>query len=265
METINIDIKPSNKETIQETDKLLDMSSIFNYKILSTLKNKDIELKPNFELAFFLAKKDKTDFIYNTSALEGNPMTYPEVETLLDGITVGGHKLSDEHQILNQNKSIKVLFELIKENTFKIDYETVCKLHEKVANEEALSWGEFRKSGVNIGGTDYKPPRADDLKEIFNNGIKELEKQKDIIIKAISYFLFGAINQFFYDGNKRTSRLMMNGILLSNGYPILNIKAKDKLEFNIKMIEFYNSKDIQPILDYLVNYYIEQNKDNGFI
>ncbi len=50
-----------------------------------------------------LDEKDKVDFIYNTSALEGKAMTYPEVETLLDGITVGGHKLSDEQQILNQN------------------------------------------------------------------------------------------------------------------------------------------------------------------
>jgi Fic family protein len=265
MENIKIDTKQKNKETLEESSKLLNMSEMLNYKILSTLQSKHVELKPNSELAFFLARKDKTDFIYNTSALEGNPMTYPEVETLLEGITVGGHKLSDEQQVLNQNKSVKVLFEMIKNNVFKIDYETVCKLHEKVANEEALSWGEFRKSGVNIGGTDYKPPRADDLKEIFDNGIQELEKQKDIITKAISYFLFGAINQFFYDGNKRTSRLMMNGVLLSNGYPILNIKAKDKLEFNTKMIEFYNSKDMQPILDYLISYYIEQNKDNGFI
>ena len=216
------------KEQVNKSVELLDMSSIFNYKILSTLKNNNSELKPNFELAFFLAKKDKTDFIYNTSALEGNPMTYPEVETLLDGITVGGHKLTDEHQILNQNKSITLLFKMIKENTFKIDYETICKLHEKVAKEEALMWGAFRTNGVNIGGTDYKPPKADDLNEIFEKGIIELNKINNTPIKAISYFLFGAINQFFYDGNKRVSRLMMNGILLSNGYPIVNYPtAKD--------------------------------------
>jgi len=31
-----------------------------------------------------IAKKDKIDFVYNTSALEGNAMTYPEVQTLLE-------------------------------------------------------------------------------------------------------------------------------------------------------------------------------------
>ncbi len=51
----------------------------------------------------------------------------------------------------------------------------------------------------------------------------------------------------------------MNGILLDNGYPILNIKAKDKLEFNTKMIEFYNSGDYVTMLEYLGAYYEAQN------
>ena len=245
-------------------NQISNMSKLFNHNSISTLHTISEKFKPNFKLAFFLAKKDKTDFIFNTSALEGNPMTYPEVETLLDGVTVGGHKLSDEQQILNQNKSVTLLFEMIKDNRFEVNHEIVCKLHEKVANEEALSWGKFRDSGVNIGGTDYKPPHANELKDIFENGIREIEQIEDVIIRAITYFLFGAINQFFYDGNKRTSRLMMNGILLSNGYPILNIKSKDKLAFNTIMLEFYNSKNIEEALSFLLNYYISQNKDNGF-
>lgn len=60
------------------------------------------------------------DYIFNTSALEGNAMTYPEVETLLDGITVGGHKVSDAHMILNQNNSVKLLFNLIESNKFDL-------------------------------------------------------------------------------------------------------------------------------------------------
>jgi Fic family protein len=214
---------------------------------------------PNKNLSFSLAKKDKIDFIYNTSALEGNAMTFPEVQTLLEGITVGGHKLSDEQQILNQNRSVNLLFELIEKSEFRIDKPTLLKLHGKVAEEEAITWGELRTSGVNIGGTDYLPPKADELSIIFEEGVKEINKIVHPIVKAITYFLFGAKSQFFFDGNKRTSRLMMNGILLDNGYPILNIKAKDKLEFNKVMIEFYDNDDINKAIEYLVNYYIKQN------
>jgi len=52
-----------------------------------------------------------------------------------------------------------------------------------------------------------------------------------------------ARNQFFYDVNKRTGRLMMNGILLSTGYPALNLSANRKLEFNELMMRFYETGD----------------------
>jgi len=117
---------------------------------------------------------------------------------------------------------------MIESDTFMVDKNTICKLHFEVSKEEALSWGEFRDANVNIGGAEYLPPKFEILQDIFLKGIKELQNINDPILKAITYFLFGARMQFFFNGNKRTSRLVMNGILLSSGYPLLNIKAKDK-------------------------------------
>jgi len=219
--------------------------------------------KPNPDLAFYLAKKDKIDFVYNTSALEGNAMTYPEVQTLLEGVTVGGHKLSDEQQILNQNKSVDYLFMLIENKSFKLDMDTFTKLHSFVAKEEALKWGVFRESSVNIGGTDYQVPHADLLEDIFTTGIEEIKKVNHPIVRAIAMFLFAAKCQFFYDGNKRTSRLMMNGMLIEAGYPILNIKAKYRLKFNSMMLDFYNRDNIAPIIVFLLAYYTKQNEKFG--
>jgi Fic family protein len=216
--------------------------------------------EPNQALAFYLAKKDKIDFVYNTSALEGNAMTYPEVQTLLEGITVGGHKLSDEQQVLNQNRSVDYLFELIETKSFTLDMDIFASLHAFVAKEEALRWAVFRESSVNIGGTDYEVPHADTLEALFDDGIEEIKKISHPIISAITMFLFAAKCQFFYDGNKRTSRLMMNGILVEAGYPILNIKAKDRLDFNRMMVKFYDGDDIAPSIAYLMEYYIKQNR-----
>lgn len=231
-----------------------------NSQLINTIDTTKLNIfTPNKNLSFSLAKKDKIDFIYNTSALEGNAMTFPEVQTLLEGITVGGHKLSDEQQILNQNRSVNLLFELIEKNEFIIDKYTFLKLHDKVAEKEAMTWGEFRVSGVNIGGTDYIPPQASELDSIFEDGSNEIKMIIHPIVRALAYFLFGAKNQFFFDGNKRTSRLMMNGILLDNGYPILNIKAQDKLEFNKAMIEFYDNDNTNETIVYLRDYYIKQN------
>ena len=230
---------------------------MFDTKRLNSIK---IDLTPDKEYALFIAKKDRVDFIYNTSALEGCALTYPEVETLLDGVTVGGHKLSNEQMILNQNRAVQLLFEMVQHNKFDLKKEMVCDLHYKLAFEEALSWGVFRDGNVNIGGTSYLPPDFKELDTIFEDGIKKLNQIKSPIIRAICYFLFGAKMQFFYDGNKRVSRLIANGILLSNGYLPLNLKVKDKLEINKQMIKLYESEDCMESLEYFLEYYIEQNK-----
>jgi len=219
------------------------------------------DITPNYELNIFLAKKEKIDYIYNTSALEGNVMTFPEVQTLLEGITVGGHKLSDEQMILNQNRSVNLLFDLINNKKFSLSKKICLKLHNKVSKEEALEWGKFRSNNVRIAGTEYIPPKATKLNEIFEYNSKKLKKIIHPINKAIIYFLLGAKNQYFYDGNKRVSRLMMNGELLNNGYCLLNIKVKDKLEFNKMMISYYDTNDIINALKYLSNYYINQIKE----
>ena len=232
---------------------------MFNPEQINQLKSPSKAYIQDKKYVLAMAKKDKIDFVFNTSALEGNVMTYPEVQTLLEGITVGGHKLSDEQQILNQNRSVNLLYEMLANATFNISKDTLCLLHSEVAKEEALSWGFFRDANVNIGGTQYIPPNSNQLDDIFDDGMQKLQKIQDPILKALTYFLFGARTQFFFDGNKRTSRLMMNGILLSSSVPILNIKAKDKLRFNQEMLAFYDSENYRDALRYLCEYYDKQN------
>ena len=68
------------------------------------------------------------------------------------------------------------------------------------------------------------------LNLVFENGLQEINKISNPIEKAFTFFLFGALNQFFFDGNKRTSRYMMNGILMSNGLDAVSIPVSRKHE-----------------------------------
>ena len=68
-------------------------------------------------------------------------------------------------------------------------------------------------------------------------------KAIDIYDRAIHLFLTMARYQFFYDVNKRMGRFIMNGLLLSQGYPAINLPAKRQLEFNQSMLHFYQSGD----------------------
>lgn len=59
--------------------------------------------------ALFIARKLHTDFVFNMAQYENNPFTYPEVKTTLEGITVSGHKLTDQAQILRISAGWKEL------------------------------------------------------------------------------------------------------------------------------------------------------------
>jgi hypothetical protein len=58
------------------------------------------------------------EYVWDAAVLEGNPFTYPEVQTLLDGITVGGRKITDERQILNLAEAANELTRLVKDGEF---------------------------------------------------------------------------------------------------------------------------------------------------
>ena len=206
-----------------------------------------------------LVKKLLPDVVFNMASLEGNPFTYPEVQTLLEGITIGGHKVSDEQQIFNIRNAWDFLFDIVKQNKINIDVDIFNKINYLVAKDEALISGEFRNGQVRIAGTEFIPPKADELENIFKNELPILiERCKSKTELAFEIFLWGALNQFYYDGNKRTSRLVSNMILISNGQGIFNIKAKDRLQFNTLMVEFYNTREADNIFNFFYENCLER-------
>jgi len=200
-------------------------------------------IKPNRDKALMLAKREVGVLVHDSVLLEGINFTLPEVNTLLEGITVGGHKLSDQQIAVNQGNAWRYLFSAVKDGDFCLSVEFVCALHALAGKEEALEWGQFRSGMVTIAGSEYLPPKVADLPAKFNEMVASANDIDDVYDKAIHVFLTMVRNQFFYDVNRRMGRLMMNGILLSAGYPALNLSAKRKLEFNELMMRFYDSGD----------------------
>ena len=204
-------------------------------------------IKSNKAKAIMLARRQLAEFVCDAVNLEGINFTLPEIQTLLDGITVGGHTLTDQQIALNQGNTWRTLFKWIENDQFEITVEKVCNLHSIAAKEEALEWGKFRSGGVTIAGTNYMPPKANLLLDLFDQMVKKAFNMSDIYDQAIHLFLTMARSQFFYDVNKRMGRFIMNGLLLSNGYPAINLPAKRQLEFNQLMLNFYDTGDQRPM------------------
>ena len=196
---------------------------------------------PDRARAVFRARKALEEVVYDTVALEGNPFTFPEVKTLLDGVTVGGRRVEDAEQVLNQARSWRALLGQLEQRTFRFDRATFEALHAHVAREEALEWGCLRSGPVRVGGTSHTPPAAEELPAHMAAASEAIGAMPGTHRKAIAAFLWTARNQPFWDGNKRTGRLMMNGILLEQGYDIITVPAAKRLAFNEAMIRFYDT------------------------
>ncbi|WP_299592586.1 Fic family protein [uncultured Tateyamaria sp.] len=219
------------------------------------------------ERSLYRYKQMMAQFVFDASSLEGNPFTFPEVKTLLDGVTVGGRKVSDQQQVLNLAAAATELFDMVKKGTFKLDKATSDRLHALVAREEAFEWGHFRGEGeeaqitprVALGELDshYPPetePGGQNLVDLFNNGVAVLNADvPHPQERAMAHFLFGALQQFYFDGNKRTARFMMNGVLMSEGMDAISVPATRAQEFNEKMVRFYVDKDATEMMAFLLD------------
>ena len=208
-------------------------------------------MKPNNDKAIMLARRQLSELVCDAVNLEGIHFTLPEIQTLLEGITVGGHKLADQQIVLHQAKAWRTLFTWLERDEFEFSAEKTCELHSIAAENEALEWGRFRSGGVTIAGTKYMPPEARKLPDIFKSMVQKLLDFRDIYDQAIFIFLSMARYQFFYDVNKRMGRFMMNGLLLNSGFPAINLPAKRQLEFNSLMLSYYQSGEQQPMNAFL--------------
>jgi len=80
--------------------------------------------------------------------LEGNPFTFPEVKTLPDGVTVGGHRISGQEQILNLAESFRRLLMMVKNGQFELSKLIFTELNSIIVHKEALEQGVFRGEGL---------------------------------------------------------------------------------------------------------------------
>jgi hypothetical protein len=164
--------------------------------------------------------------------------------------------------------------ELVKNREFKLDKSTFCSIHSLVARNEALEWGHFRGEGLETQFTPevalgergrFTPlatePGAIRLNEVFANGIRLLEQNvANPFERATAVFLFGSLQQFFFDGNKRTSRFMMNGVLMSEGVDAVSIPAVRAAEFNSRMVNFYTSRDATEMMAFVLDCHPEASQ-----
>jgi len=171
----------------------------------------------------------RLEWTYHSNALEGNTLTLRETQVVLEGLTIGGGKTLREHlEAVNHAHAVDYLEGLVKRDE-PLTQVVARQLHSLILrgvdDEHA---GEWRKVPVAISGSRHVPPSPSDvapmMRDLFDWYDGEGARLHPVERAARFHHRFVYIHPFV-DGNGRTARLLMNLILMSQGYPPAVIKA----------------------------------------
>ena len=136
--------------------------------------------------------------------------------------------------MLKLAKAAHQLHRLVKAGEFRLAKEIADHLRSLIA-EDRLH-GQYLPLSTE--------PGSEKLCRIFARGVQFIRDDLvSVFEQAIAYFLFGTLQQFYFDGNKRTARYMMNGHLMSHGFDAISVPAARRQVFNTSMAEFCLTKD----------------------
>lgn len=204
--------------------------------------------KMTLEENIFVAKRNIVDSIWKSANLEGIAVTYPQTETIFQGLGIQNMKVKDINAIVNLKHSWEFILENIK---YPIDLNYICKINQLIGEANVNPF-----PGLSMGGTDWKPEIPD--KEKVNDSLnKILESENSATEKAINLMLYLMRSQLFYDGNKRTSMMVANQVMIQNGAGIISVPIKYQEEFLELLVKFYETNNMDEIKELIYNHCID--------
>ena len=215
-------------------------------KLIEIQKNNSGYLFDNFDKAF------EVDYAHNSTAIEGNTLTLIETKVLLeDHISVGNKSLREIYEIVNHNKAFAYVKKCIADK--KLLDENIVKDIHSILMENILVGGVYRNIEVRITGAKHKPPAPSEMyyqiKEFFSN-MNSKSDLNPIELAAWTHAEFVKIHPFV-DGNGRTSRLIMNYQLMSNGFLPVSVNKEDRLEYFNYLEEYAVNDNLALFADFI--------------
>lgn len=173
------------------------------------------------------------EYTHNSTAIEGNTLTLMETKLVLeDRISVGGKNLCEIYEQVNHQKAFRYVKECIA-NHAALDEKVVKDIH-AILMGNILMGGVYRKVDVYISGARHTLPSHDELHRKMENFYELLVRKEKYLnpieLAAWTHAEFVRICPF-PDGNGRTSRLIMNYQLMTQGFPPISIAKENRLDY----------------------------------
>ncbi len=172
------------------------------------------------------------EYTYESNRIEGNTLTLQETSLVVnEGLTISGKTMREHLEAVNHAEAVDFVIELAN-NKEDLNKRTLLDLHALILKTiDRDNAGRFRSVPVRISGSEHEPPQPFMLEKLMEEYIihyrHQLGVMHPVILAAEMHERLVSIHPFI-DGNGRTSRLVMNLILLRNGYTIANLKGDVK-------------------------------------
>ena len=239
-----------------------DVGEIFSESELGELKNlNDGYAERIKKLPPAIIKKEferlTVELSWKSSQIEGNTYSLIDTEILIkENKEAEGHKREEAVMILNHKKALDYILENRKD--FKnLNLRKIEDVHGLLVEGLSVAKG-LRKKAVGITGTKYRPLDNEyQIKEAMEKMIEFANKKlTDPFSKAIFTTLMISYIQPFEDGNKRTSRLLGNAVLLSGDICPLSYRSINEADYKKAVILFYEQNSAR----FFKELFIEQFK-----
>jgi Fic family protein/DNA-binding XRE family transcriptional regulator len=190
--------------------------------------------------SYRIAQALELEYTFESNRIEGNTLTLKETDLVInEGITISGKSMREHLEAINHKEALEYLKELILKDA-DFSERDLLQLHALILKGiDAKNAGKYRDVQVMIKGSRHLPPQPYIIKKQMEDLFFWYQAHKNelhpIILAAELSERLVTIHPFI-DGNGRTSRLIMNLILLKNGYVIANIKGDIENRMN-----YYNA------------------------
>lgn len=229
------DILPNvNLFSEEELKKLNDAQNIFR-KNLSEMSS--IEYRKEME-------RLGIDLSWKSSQIEGNTYSLLETERLLKEKQTANGKTKDEAiMLLNHKDALDFILD-VPDYLKDLSVKRIEEIHALLTKELGVE-RNIRHRRVGITGTNYTPLDNEfQILEALEDSVNLINSRKNIFEKALLALVLLSYIQAFTDGNKRTARIVSNGILIANGYCPISFRTVDSIDYKKAMIIFYEQNNI---------------------
>jgi len=182
--------------------------------------------------SYRVAEALELEYTFESNRIEGNTLTLKETNLVInEGLTISGKSMREHLEAINHREAIAYVKHLIEKKT-DISERKVLAIHNLILRGiDQANAGKYRHVQVMIKGSSHTPPApylvTKQMEDLFIWYNSHTQSMHPVVLAAEMHQRLVTIHPFI-DGNGRTSRLVMNLILLKHGYVIANIKGDSK-------------------------------------